>query len=199
VVRAEDLEVERAAAVGALARARAHGTAAHLAGDPAEAASQLAAVRAHGARVEYFERADRRLAPASPVDAVMLTPFVHERLGMACAAGDTLCLLGTVDTLRAEIHLDEIDLGIVETDRPVSLRVHAEPGRELRGEVIQVAETASQGRIRMRYRVTVLVENTEGTWRPGMQGVARLDAGRVPLVRHMLDRMARLFRIEFWI
>ncbi len=193
------LQVERAQAASGLTAARAGRAHAQVSGDASRAATETAALTAQTALLEHQDQRTRRLEPVVPVTGVVLTPFVHELTGMACAPGDTLLTVGTLDPLRAEILLDEQDLGLLDTERRVELRTRARPGEVLEGRVISVADLPIDGTLRMRYRVLVEVDNPGGTWRPGMTGVARFDAGRAPPVQHFFNQMAKLFRIEFWI
>jgi len=67
------------------------------------------------------------------------------------------------------------------------------------GDLELVAPEASDGYVRQQYRILVRVDNEDGALRPGMTGVARFEAGRAPLYRQAADKLARVFRIEFWI
>jgi multidrug efflux pump subunit AcrA (membrane-fusion protein) len=130
---------------------------------------------------------------------VLLTRDLSESMGRACVAGDTLCVIGDISSLKAETLVDEQNLGILEIDAPVEIRTRAYPGRLLIGKVERVSPEPSGGDVRRLYRVLVRVDNTGGDYLPGMTGVARFDAGSVPPVRHLIDKLARILRIEFWI
>jgi hypothetical protein len=130
---------------------------------------------------------------------VVLTPHLDRRVGMACAAGDTLCTLGDLEALRAEALLDERDLGVVNLAAPVELRTHAAPGRLLHGAIERLAPLPSGGEVRRFYRVLIRVENEGQRLRPGLTGTVRFDAGRASLFRQLLEKLAAIFRIEFWV
>ena len=179
--------------------AEAGRAAAQVADDPAEAAAQGAQAGMGRALERYYQDCQARVSPRMPFSGVLLTPRLREKLGMACVAGDTLLVLGDLRMLRAEILIDERDLGLLDPARPVQLRTHAAPGGLIRGEVERIAPLPSAARLRPLYRVIVRVENPDQRWRPGQTGIARFDAGRLSLFGQLLASLARIFRIEFWI
>jgi hypothetical protein len=133
------------------------------------------------------------------VTAVVLSPRLEERRGAACTPGDTLCELGDLGALKAEVLTDESLLGMIDRDAPVELRSVAAPGRLLQGKVEMISLEPSGGRLRKLYRIAVRLDDPDRTLRPGMTGLARFQAGRVSALNHFLGRAARALRIEFWV
>ncbi len=199
VLRSEEIELERSHARTLLAAAEVGRAAAQVARDPGEVVVQAAEVDAGEARRRYVDARAHRLAPATPRDGIVLTRHLVETIGRSCVAGDTLCVIGDISSLKAETLVDEQDLGIIEIDAPVEIRTRADPGRLLSGRVERVSPEPSGGDVRRLYRVLVRVDNSGGKRFPGMTGIARFDAGAVPPVRHLTDKLARILRIEFWI
>jgi putative peptide zinc metalloprotease protein len=199
VLRSEEIELERGHAASVAAAAKAERSAAQVDRDQSEAAVQEARLGAGRALERYHALRESGITPVAPWDAVVLTPRLEESLGMVRVPGDTLCVLGNLSSLRAEVLLDERDIGILESSAPVEVRTGSHPGRLILGEVEVVAFEPSEGRHRSLYRVFVLVDNTDGNLRPGLTGVARFNAGKVPAYQHLTAKVARIFRIEFWI
>jgi len=134
------------------------------------------------------------------MEGVILTHRLHERTGLACVEGDTLCEIGDVRTLLAEVLLDERLLGMLDAKAGAEIRPSAMPGRVTRGPIETVALGPSVGgKERMLYRVLVRVPNADGRLHPGMTGQVRFGAGRVPLLVHLWGGLTRVLRIEFWI
>jgi putative peptide zinc metalloprotease protein len=195
----ETAEIERGRARAARAGAAAGRNAALAARDPSAAAWYAGDVAAGAAEEGYHDARLRDFAPVAAVDAVVLTPRLRERVGLACAAGDTLVELGDLSSFRAEVRLDERLLGMVDTRAPVEVRALSDPGRSHRGRVETIALESSEGDLRRLYRVVVLLDDGGERLRPGMSGVARFQAGRVPPVVHLLGEIARVLRINFWV
>jgi putative peptide zinc metalloprotease protein len=192
-----ELECDHAATVAAAAGAGR--AAAQVVGDRSEAALQHAKHGAGLAMERYYESRGAGMSPAAPWDGVVLTPYMHEKLGSAVSPGDTLCVLGDMSALRAEVLLDEADMGIVDTGEPVELRTVSHSGRLIVGHVERVSLMPSGGKVRQFYRVLVRVDNSGGELRPDLTGTARFSAGSVSPFVHLVGRVARIFRIEFWI
>lgn len=199
VLRAEDIGLERSHAVAVAAAVGAGRAAAQVSRDRSEAAVKQSM---HGAAlaVERFH-ADRekKMTQVAPWEGVVMTPHLTERLGMAVLPGDTLCVLGDLSTLRAEVFLDEADMGILDAGGEVELRTTSNPGRLIIGRVECVSLEPSGGDLRRFYRILVRIDNRDGAFRPDLTGVARFRAGRVSAFGHLMGRVARVFRIEFWI
>jgi len=186
---------------GAALREGAEGEAAAAlaAGDLSQAVSSAADARAGGALERFAAERTRLLTPTAPIDGVVLTPRVHEKLGMMLQPGDTLCEVGDARTLRAEVQLDELALGILDPRAPVELRAAAAPWRAVRGRVARVSQEPSGGEVRRLYRVEVEVPNPSGELRLGMSGRARLGAKPAAPVEQLGGWLARILRIEFWV
>ncbi len=199
VLSAETTEIERGRARSLRAGAAAGRNASLAARDASAAAWHAGEVAAGAAAEGYHDARLRDHAPAAAVDAVVLTPRLRERVGLACAAGDTLVELGDLSSFRAEVRLDERLIGMVDTRAPVEVRALADPGRSLRGRVETIALESSDGGLRRLYRVVVLLDSGHERLRPGMSGVARFEAGRVPPFVHLLGEIARVLRINFWV
>ena len=122
---------------------------------------------------------------------------------MRCVPGDTLCELGDLRMLRADVLLDELLLGILEPNAPVELRMAAPPWRVTKGRVLRVSPESSGppglGRERRFYRVLVEVRDPRGELRPGMTGQARFAAAPAGALEQVAGSLARILRIEFWI
>jgi putative peptide zinc metalloprotease protein len=183
--------------------AEAQSAAASAAGDAAAAVSLNADAEAAVAVERWAAGREDRLVSSAPFDAVVLTPHLREKVGMRCAPGDTLCELGDLRTLRAEVQVDELMLGILEPKAPVELRMAAPPWRVARGRVIRIAPASSIGpahsKDRRLYRVLVEVEDGRNGLRPGMTGQARFAATRAGAIEQLAGALARILRIEFWV
>ncbi len=199
VLRAENviLGVEEARSLRQSAGAQR--AAAQVAGEPAAAVAAAARMTAGQALEHYYRSREVYLRPPAPISGIVLTPRLRERVGLAYVPGDTLYVVGELGTLRAEVLLDERDMGLLTPDQPVELRTRATAGQRLLGHIEQISQEPSALRTRPLYRVVVRVENPEEICRPGQEGVARFAAGRLSLIGHALSGLARTFRIEFWV
>ena len=197
-IRQDEIALQRGRGAAEREGARAGQAAALAAGDPGLAAASAAGAASAEALERFGSARESRLLPSSPFAGVLLTPDLRARTGMAVASGDTLCEVGDLDSLCAEVKLDELVLGVLDTGRPVELRTQAPPWRVTHGRVLRVAPEPSGGVERRLYRVVVEVANPRGDLKPGMSGVARLGAKPAPAFEQVGGWLARILRVEFW-
>ena len=167
--------------------------------DGAAALAWQAEARGGAAQKRYQEGRQSRSRVVARLDGVILTPHLRETVGRAVEPGDLLCEIGDVRTLLAEILLDEQLIGLLDPGAPAELRLEARFGGMVTGRIERTATASTDGELRSLYRVLVLVDNADGTLRPGMTGRARLDAGRAPPYRHVLGWIGRMIQLDFWI
>jgi putative peptide zinc metalloprotease protein len=201
-LRDETVALERAAAKAAGAGSRQLQAAALASVDAPRAAAFGAQAAGSAALERYSASREQRLRAVAPAGGTVLTPRLRERVGAKVAAGDTLCELGDLRSLRAEVLLDERLMGILDASGQVEVRTYALPGRVARGHVEKVAPASDDsraGEARRLYRVLVSLDNPDGLLRPGMTGRARFDAGATSALGHLVGSAARVLRIDFWI
>jgi len=191
------VEEERAQAVRV--RAEIEGAAAMASQDHVVAVSRQADAAAGAALERYHHARAGRTRPVAPFAGVVMTPRVREIAGLGVSPGTPLCEIGDLSVLRAEILMDEQLLGILDPDATVELRLRSTVGHEVTGAIERISQEPGGGELRRMYRVLVRIDNADGCLRPGMSGVARFDAGSVPALEHLNDRIARILRIDFWI
>ena len=199
VLQTDVIAVEEERAQAARVRAEIEGAAAMASQDHVVAVSRQADAAAGAALERYHHARAGRTRPVAPFAGVVMTPRVQEIAGLGVSPGTPLCEIGDLSVLRAEILMDEQLLGILDEEAPVELRLRSTVGREVTGEIERISQEPGGGELRRVYRVLVRIDNADGRLRPGMSGVARFDAGNVPALEHLNDRIARILRIDFWI
>jgi membrane fusion protein (multidrug efflux system) len=75
--------------------------------------------------------------------------------------GQTVIVVSSIDTLQAEINLDETDVARIAIGAPVAITVDAFPGTELSGEVTDISPSASIQSGVVLYPVTVRLNATD--------------------------------------
>ncbi len=199
VLRDEQIDLARRRAVSGGNSARVARASAIADRDLATARAYEADAAASLALERYHDGRQDRTRVIAPFDGVVMTPRLAERIGEGRLAGDELLELGDPSVLHAEVTLDEQLLGILDTEAVVGLRTQGDAGTELLGTIVRISQAPSGGRIRRTYRVVVAVDNAGGELRPGMIGVARFQAGKVPAAQHLGGWLSRMLRIDFWV
>ena len=141
-----------------------------------------AKAKAVGARLEAAEFSlrliDTELAKTSvkaPIDGTILVKAVEE--GEFLSIGGTVGVIVDLSRLELRVFVPEMDIGKVHLNDSARVRVDAFPDRSFEGKVIRVDEQAQftpreihvpEERTRMVFGVTLAIENTDGSLKPGM-------------------------------
>jgi RND family efflux transporter MFP subunit len=134
----------------------------------------------------------------APVDGVIVTPRIEERVGQFFAKGTELCVVADVRNVTTEVAVDERDAGLLTTGEPVAVKLNPFPTRLFRGTVSRVSSfVREEGKDRFVI-AEVRVENPEGLLKTGMLGKAKISDGRRPLLIAMLRKPARWVWAKIW-
>ena len=129
---------------------------------------QRALARLEQAKVSLKE-AEWRLEQATltaPISGTVTALLVDA--GEIVNNGQTVIVVSSIDTLQAEINLDETDVARIAIGAPVAITVDAFPGAELSGKVTDIALSANIQSGVVLYPVTVVLDPTNLPLRPGM-------------------------------
>ncbi len=175
--------------------------------------SALAALPLARARAAVVSSADARSFIVSPREGDVLTLRPRRWIGRTVEAGDFLFEIGRSDSLDVLLVASEreiVDLGI---DRHVDLRLRSDPGRSLSFRVVDVdwsprggpvlalptAELVDSERKAEHFVARGRIANPERALRPGMTGIARVDAMPLNLLQRAGRFYARIVRADFWL
>jgi multidrug efflux pump subunit AcrA (membrane-fusion protein) len=178
-----DREVEKAQGIGALADMRI-----------AAALRDQSAARLELARYQLSQAVIR-----APFDSVVVEGDLMEKIGAPVRQGEPLFKLGRIENLYAELEVNEADI------RPVTVGMTGEAALESRPQdrfpfhVTRIEPVAVPREKRNVFIVKAEPDvGAPGWWRPGMTGVARLNAGRQTLIWLATHRTADFLRLRLW-
>jgi len=162
---------------------------------------RIAEALAEQARAQ-LEQARWRLSRAevkAPFAGAVIEGDLKRRLGAPVRAGDVLLQVARLDTLFFDVQVAERDINHVAVGVRVRVAFASQPDTRFLAEVERIepaARSTPQGAI---FVVRCRVADARAPWwRPGMGGVAKIDAGwRMPLwiVTH---RTVEWLRMRFW-
>jgi GAF domain-containing protein/biotin carboxyl carrier protein len=196
----EDREGERewTEAVARRDLARQAVQAAQASGDLTEYRQQLAALRREEATLALLDQQRSGTSLRSPLNGVVLTPRVEERVGELLSRGSAFCLVGALDPLEAEVMVAEDRVPEVQPGQEVFLKLSALPGQRFRTEVTRIGAVAEPEADGTRFRVVCAITNPEQRFRPGQEGWAKISLGRRPLGYVLLIRGWNYVRLWWW-
>lgn len=148
----------------------------------------------------------------SPTSGIVTTPRrkLEEMVGQHVNTGDLVAEVHALAMIVAEIAVAEWEAGDVRPNQRVRVRARAYPGVEFDGRVSTVAATvtprdpgAREGQSPASSRdrvmlVTTTLDNASLRLKPGMNGYARISAGRRRIVDLLTRRLSSYIRTEFW-
>ena|GEM_PF-361522 len=170
-----------------------------------EAGSRKEAIREMEAEVGRLEEKLRileqqlqHLRIRSPIDGVVATPYLKNRIGEYVRKGDAFCRIVDMRLVRVDLPIEEKEIADVQVDYPIVLKVRGYPKRSFEARVKAIAPVAQAGGTVRRIIVQGELENSEGILRPGMTGVGKILCGKRPIAELVSRRAVRWIRTEFW-
>ena len=130
------------------------------------------------ARIALEEERLRRTRLVAPIDGVVVTPRVQERVGQSLARGAELAVVADVSAVTAEIAIAEEDAARLAAGQSAEVKVNAYPSRTFAGSVSGIgALVREEGKDRFVV-AEMTVANPEGVLKTGMQGRGKVRVGR---------------------
>lgn len=167
--------------------------------------AELRVAEAQREQAEALVRqAERQLAQASmvaPFDGILLDDSsIEERLGAPVSKGDILLRLARLDGLYVDLSALERDVDEIEIGATGEIAFASRPDETfaMRVERIDpVAQTEERGAV---FPVRCTLEGpVESWWRPGMTGVAKIEAGRRTFFWVLTHRLVDWLHLKLWI
>jgi multidrug efflux pump subunit AcrA (membrane-fusion protein) len=170
-----------------------------------QAGSRKEAIREMEAEVGKLEEKQRileqqleHLRVKSPIDGVVATPYLQNRIGEYIQKGDVFCRIVDVRVVRVDMPIEEKEIADVQLSSPIILKVRGYPKRSFEARVKAISPVALDGGTVRRIVVQGELENSEGILRPGMTGVGKILCGRRTVAELVTRRAVRWIRTEFW-
>jgi RND family efflux transporter MFP subunit len=162
---------------------------------------RIARARESQARAQ-MQLVNDRLARAelkAPFDGVVVEGDLRERIAAPVQKGDLLLKLARIEDLYLVVDVPESDIQHIREQATGRAAFASQPGRKFAFVVDRIEPVArareASGVFQVRCRFT---DPAPDWWRPGMSGVARIDAGRRTLLWIYTRRTADFLRMWWW-
>jgi putative peptide zinc metalloprotease protein len=161
-----------------------------------------ATIRALQARERFLKQQMLSLDIYSPIEGVVTTHKLHERLKENVKKGDLVTEVYAIKTVNVEIAVPEKEIGEVRIGQTVVLKARAYPAETFEGKVISIAPVATLPSEEWSPDRTILVttqlDNSRGLLKPEMTGHGKIYCGEYKLIDLTTRRLVRYVRVEFW-
>lgn len=170
-----------------------------------EAGSRKETIRAMEAEVDkltekkkILEQQLELLEIRSPIEGVVATPYLQNRIGEYVEKGNVFCRVVDVRQVRVDLPIPEKEIADVQPNYPIILKVRGYPRRSFEARVKAIAPVAVEGGPVRQIVAQGELENSEGILRPGMTGVGKILCGKRTIAELLSRRAIRWIRTEFW-
>jgi hypothetical protein len=175
--------------------------------DKARAAGNLAELEIGEARVAQAEARLARVLhylsqarAVAPFDGVVVEGERKELMNAPVKKGDRLFKVARIDGLYVEMMVPEREIRDVRAGATGELRLVARPDQPIPFQlstIIPMAQVKGQEGNHFLIKAK-LMQAPEGWWRPGMSGMARIQAGRQSLMWIWTHRLTDNLRMKLW-
>jgi putative peptide zinc metalloprotease protein len=148
------------------------------------------------------------------------SPFDQQNLGAFLTAGERFCYVGDPTKMEAVLAIDQADTQLVKLNQSVKIKIDAFAGQLIEGEIEEIgpeemsrtpASFANQTGggvatqadregnlvpLNATYIARVSVDNTDGAFRMGLRGRAKIRTGFQTLGGRVWEYLARTFHFE---
>jgi biotin carboxyl carrier protein len=167
--------------------------------DRAEVAIIFAKLEEARAQLALAQSRLTRTQLRAPFNGVVLTGDLTQSLGAPVKKGESLMTVAPEHDFRVIVEIDERDISDVRLHQNGSLALSALPGDTLPIEVSRITPVATSGDGRNYFEVEArLKENAGRDLRPGLIGVAKVDAGTRSWLWICTHRVTDWIRLTLW-
>ena len=159
------------------------------------AAGKIAAAQIDKLEMERLDHKKRLLTRRlehleikSPVDGMVISGDLQRSEGVPVSVGQVLYEVAPLDRMVAEVAIADPDRSFATAQQSVALKLDAFPGSSWSGSLARINPRAE---LRDEHNVfigEVLLDNADGTLRPGMKGKAKIEGDHYPLVWIILHK-----------
>jgi len=195
------LLLERAEASASLRGFTAEADRARGAGKAADALIAESHAEELRATVDLLDWKIARAQIRTPIDGVVVQGDLDAIIGAPVSAGDTLFVVAPLGALRAEIAVDAARIADVELGAIGTLATTADPASRVPLTVTRIDPVADgpDGEHPGAFKVVAELSGAPSWLRPGMEGVAKVDAGKKRYAALWSRRLVDWVRMTLWI
>jgi multidrug resistance efflux pump len=134
----------------------------------------------------------------APFDGVVIKGDLTQNLGAPVQKGEVLMVLSPGDSFRLIVEVDESDIAAVRPGQHGQLALAARPEKPLAFVTRRIVPVATSADGRNYFEVEGTPLSTDPGLRPGLSGVAKIEAGYRPLAWLLFHRFAAWLRLALW-
>jgi multidrug efflux pump subunit AcrA (membrane-fusion protein) len=165
--------------------------------DLAEINIARAQIEESEAEINLSEQMIARGTLRAPFAAVVVSGDLSQSVGRPVSRGDVLFELAPLDHYRMNAVAPEADIGFLKPGQTGELLLSALPGRTFPFTTLSITSVAQASDGVNGFEVIAPIDGA-GALRPGMEGVAKIDAGRRSVGWIWLHPIVDWLRVKLW-
>jgi len=134
----------------------------------------------------------------SPIDGVIATPHLKNKIGEYLDKGDLFCDVVSEGVVIVEMPVPEKEIADVRVGFPITIKIRGYPGRAFEARVKSIAPVAIDKDGERKVTVKGELPNPDGVLKSGMTGVGKILCGKRMIGELLSRRAIRWLRTEFW-
>jgi len=150
------------------------------------------------ADLELLREQLARTRLSAPFDGVVVKGDLSQLLGSPVERGEVLFEVAPLNGYRIILSVDERDIAAVSPQKPGVLTLSALPHEELALTVERITPVTVIDNGRNTFRVDASLDASMSALRPGMEGLAKIEAGRRRLFWIWTHRLVDWLRLWAW-
>ncbi|MBN2319284.1 MAG: efflux RND transporter periplasmic adaptor subunit [Acidobacteria bacterium] len=149
-------------------------------------------------QLKILEKELELLKIRSPIDGIIATSYLPNRIGEYLDKGDLFCEIVSEGIVTIEMPVPEKEIGDVQLGFPIRMKVRGFPRKWFEAKVQSIAPVTGANGSDRSVIVRGELENRDGTLKSGMTGVGKILCGKQMIIQIASRRIIRWFRTEFW-
>lgn len=168
-------------------------------GDSGAARMQRIQLEQVGRDIQFHEYLLKNTNLLAPVDGIILTPRIEEKIGSLLKKGEEFCEMADMRKARALIDIEEGDTGYLKAGQQVRLKLNAFPTQKFYGTVTRLGAELTQRESSRYFRIEAQIQAAEPLLKSGMVGKAKVDAGYRSVGYVLLRKPFRFIWKKLWV
>lgn len=166
--------------------------------DRAQSNIVLAQVQQAEAQMNLLAEQLGRTQIAAPFDGLVVSGDQTQSLGTAVKRGQVLFEVAPLNAYRVILEIDETEITAIKAGQTGSLMLSSLPGEVLPLTITHLTPVAVSRDGRSFFRVEAMLGRMSERLRPGMEGVAKVEAGRRQLIWIGTHKLVDWLRLTMW-
>ncbi|MCU7805259.1 MAG: HlyD family efflux transporter periplasmic adaptor subunit [Candidatus Thiodiazotropha sp. (ex Lucinoma borealis)] len=150
------------------------------------------------AELELVEKKLARSRITAPLHGVIVSGDLSQSLGSPLKRGEELFKIAPLESYRVMLQVDELDIADVQIGQAGALILAGYPQFEHTFQVKRILPLSSAVEGRYLFTLEAVLDVSNEILRPGLQGIAKIDAGEHSLLWLVSHRFIDWLRLQLW-